>query len=96
MTLGIEAPALSTRPPQVTGTPVVLCVSSVEGRKNHVALTWRPAKSLWSAGTRFELRLIGLCERHETGGQAVGLIEKLRSAGRPPRYEGAVAEAELE
>ncbi|HEY5228921.1 MAG TPA: glycosyltransferase [Opitutaceae bacterium] len=94
LTLGIEPRVLPNPPGNVPGAPVVLCVSSIEGRKNHAALLGA-CERLWAAGMKFELRMIGLANA-ETGGQAIALMEKLRSAGRSLRYDGAVPEAELE
>jgi glycosyltransferase involved in cell wall biosynthesis len=94
ITLGIDAPA---EPPQALpagGVPVVLCVGSIEGRKNHAALL-DACESLWSGGARFELRLVGMANA-ETGAAALGRLKELQSAGRPVRYDGPVGEAQLE
>ena len=57
--LGIDpAPAEDGATPP-GGVPVVLCVGSIEGRKNHAALL-DACETLWSAGAAFELRLVGL------------------------------------
>ncbi len=92
--LGIDAPALSPAPAPSGGVPVVLCVGSIEGRKNHAALLGA-CESLWSGGARFQLRLVGLANT-ETGASALQAIERLRAAGRPVHYGGPVGEAELE
>ena len=92
--LGIDSPARSSAPPAAgSGPPIVLCVASIEGRKNHVALL-DACEQLWAGGARFELRLIGLAQR-ETGGAALEKIEALRRAGRPVRYDGPVDDATL-
>jgi glycosyltransferase involved in cell wall biosynthesis len=73
--------------------PVVLCVGSIEGRKNHVALL-EACEKLWNEGLSFELRLIGL--HHPTTGKAA--LEKIRAltaARRPVRYDGPVDDATL-
>jgi glycosyltransferase involved in cell wall biosynthesis len=91
--LGIDvaAPAPVRAP---GGVPTVLCVGSIEGRKNHAALL-DGCESLWARDARFELRLIGLANS-ETGADALAKIDKLRSAGRPIRYDGPANDAALE
>lgn len=74
-------------------TPRVLCVSTVEGRKNHPALL-AAAESLWQAGIAFELELIGLA-RADTAATALGRIRELQAAGRPLTFHGSVSDAEL-
>jgi len=92
--LGLDPPApprAAAAPPPV---PTVLCVGSIEGRKNHVALL-DACESLWARGVRFELRLIGLANA-ETGGPALDRLGALRSAGRPVRYGGPEGDDGLE
>lgn len=74
--------------------PKILCVGSLEGRKNHVALL-DAAESLWRAGVFFELELIGLAHA-VTGAAAVRRIRELQMAGRPLIWRGAVSDLELE
>ena len=74
--------------------PIVLSVGSIEGRKNHVALL-EACERLWSKGTRFELRLVGL-SHPQTGRAALDRLAALQAAGRPLRYDGPVSDAELE
>jgi glycosyltransferase involved in cell wall biosynthesis len=96
--LGIDVPALpapgegAPRPPK-PGEGGILCVASIEGRKNHAALL-DACERLWAGGARFELRLIGLAQP-QTGRAALEKIAALRSAGRPLRYDGPVDEAAL-
>jgi glycosyltransferase involved in cell wall biosynthesis len=71
--------------------PMVLCVGSIEGRKNHLALL-EAAESLWARGLRFELRLIGLAQP-VTGAAALARIGELRAAGRPVRHDGPADDA---
>lgn len=80
-------------PPPPTGTSQVLCVSSIEGRKNHLALL-QAAELLWQEGLRFELRLVGL-PRPETAAAALAEIGRLRSAGRSLRFDGVLDEPSL-
>jgi glycosyltransferase involved in cell wall biosynthesis len=74
--------------------PMVLCVGTIEGRKNHLALL-EAAERLWQSGRSFELRLIGLAQP-ETGAPALRRIGQLQRAGRPLRYDGPAGEAALE
>ena len=93
--LGIDLPsavAASQKTP-ASPLPVVLCVGSIEGRKNHLALL-EACETLWSAGTRFELHLIGLAHP-QTGRTALARIHALQAAGRPLRYVGPVNDATL-
>lgn len=71
----------------------VLCVGTIEGRKNHLALL-EAAERLWAQGVGFELRLIGMAQT-DTGGPALERIAQLRAAGRPLRYDGPVDEHTL-
>jgi glycosyltransferase involved in cell wall biosynthesis len=76
------------------GVPVVLCVGSIEGRKNHAALL-DACETLWSAGAAFELRLVGL-SNPETGAAALEKLRRLRASGRPVRHDGPVSDQALE
>jgi glycosyltransferase involved in cell wall biosynthesis len=93
--LGVDAPralgmaTAAARP----GPPIILCVATVEGRKNHSALL-EACEQLWARGLRFELRLIGM-PLPQTGRQALEKIAALQRAGRPIRYDGPVDEAAL-
>jgi glycosyltransferase involved in cell wall biosynthesis len=93
--LAIDAPAPAAAAPGAADSApaIVLCVASLEGRKNQAALL-DACERLWAAGARFELRLIGLAQR-ETGQAALEKIAALRRAGRPVRYDGPVDEATL-
>jgi len=70
--------------------PTILCVGSIEGRKNHLALL-QACELLWARGLKFELQLIGLLQR-QTGAAAAALMARLQAAGRPLRYEGAAGD----
>lgn len=78
-------PPLRPPPPAATGRPVVLCVGSIEGRKNHLALLEAAAR-LWAEGVDFELQLVGLA-RPETAGPALARLRALQAAGRPLRHD---------
>lgn len=92
--LGIDAPGLPVRPPENEDRPRVLCVGTIEGRKNHLALL-EAAERLWSAGRDFELRLIGQ-PRPETAAPALARLESLRVARRPIIALGPLDDAALE
>ncbi|MEI6107119.1 MAG: glycosyltransferase [Opitutae bacterium] len=85
-------PKPSTQSSQST-IPRLLFVSTIEGRKNHLALL-EACAALWAEGLVFELELIGL-PRPDTAGAALQKIAKLQQASRPLIYFGAVPEAEL-
>lgn len=94
--LGSEPGMVATELPasDADHPPVVLCVGTIEGRKNHLALL-NAAESLWQAGLRFELHLVGLA-RPDTAGAALTRLAALQSAGRPVRYDGMISNAALE
>lgn len=88
-----RVPGTYELPPE--NSPVrVLCVGSIEGRKNHLALL-RAAETLWREGLSFELEIIGLAHA-STGAAAVALADELARAGRPLHRRGAVSDAGLE
>jgi glycosyltransferase involved in cell wall biosynthesis len=96
LSLGIEPPpSVSARhAPSPLQLPVILCVGSLEGRKNHLALL-DACERLWTAGTKFELRLIGLAHP-QTGRAALERVRALQATGRPLCYDGPVDEETLE
>ena len=93
--LGIDLPSpiTASHTAPSSALPIILCVGSLEGRKNHLALL-EACETLWSAGTRFELHLIGLAHP-QTGRTALARIHALQAAGRPLRYVGPVNDATL-
>lgn len=92
--LGVEAKSHPLDDNRATGeNPVVLCVGSLEGRKNHLALL-DACEQLWARGARFELRLIGLAHP-ETGRAALARVRVLQAAGRALRYDGPLGDAEV-
>ncbi|MBA3849826.1 MAG: glycosyltransferase family 1 protein [Opitutus sp.] len=90
--LGVD-PVPGAGPEADTSPPRVLCVSTMEGRKNHAALL-EAAETLWHDGVRFELELIGL-PRADTGAANMERIRGLQGRGRPLVYHGAVSEGKL-
>ncbi len=95
LSLGIDrpAPAPFGHTTATNAAPVVLCVGSIEGRKNHLALL-EACEMLWRRGLRFELQLIGLVHP-ETGRPALDRLRALQAANRPLRYDGPASEALL-
>ncbi len=91
--LGLDLPPAPAAPALPAGRPTVLCVASLEGRKNQVSLL-EACEQLWADGRDFELRLIGMAQA-ETGRAALAMVDTLRSAGRPIRYDGPVDDATL-
>ncbi|HXC01650.1 MAG TPA: glycosyltransferase [Opitutaceae bacterium] len=92
--LGLSLPApgagrISNLRSQISNS--ILCVGSVEGRKNHLALL-DACEQLWARGLHFELHLIGL-SHPQTGRAALDKIAALKVAGRPLRYSGPVDDA---
>lgn len=90
--LGID-PGPRPTPLPATPPPRVLCVSTLEARKNHLALL-DAAEALWREGRAFTLELIGL-PRADTGAAALARIRDLQAAGRPLVYHGAVNDEHL-
>ncbi len=93
ITLGIDPAPVTAKAP-AAAVPTILCVGSIEGRKNHAALL-DACEALWAGGARFELRLVGLANR-QTGAAALERIGRLRSAGRALTYDGALGDEALD
>ena len=91
--LGLD-PAPVPKVSRLDAPPTVLCIGSLEGRKNHLALL-SACEALWERGRVFELHLLGLAHP-ETGAAAVRQITALRVKGRPVCYPGPATELELE
>jgi glycosyltransferase involved in cell wall biosynthesis len=85
--------ASPTEQPAKPAHPTILCVGSIEGRKNHLALLVA-CEQLWAQGKHFNLHLIGLAHP-QTGRAALAKIKSLQSAGCPLRYDGPVDDATL-
>lgn len=92
--LGVApARAASAHTPAARAAPRVLCVSTIEGRKNHLALL-AAAEALWREGLAFELELVGL-PRTDTAAPALARIAELQRAGRALIAHGAVPDEQL-
>lgn len=75
------------------GIPTVLCVGTLEGRKNHLELL-EACEQLWSRGTAFRLHVIGHVNA-ETGSAALARLRALQAAGRPLRYDGPATDHQI-
>lgn len=95
VTLAVDETHTASTPasPDRTKIPRLLCVCTIEGRKNHRSLL-EACELLWSEGLSFELQLIGMA-RADTAGAALARIRELQHAGRPLIFKGSVPEAEL-
>lgn len=93
--LGIDRPTspASAEGAATSAPPRLLCVCTIEGRKNHHALL-DACETLWAEGLAFELHLIGMA-RADTAGPALARINELKNAGRKLLFNGSVPEAEL-
>jgi glycosyltransferase involved in cell wall biosynthesis len=75
---------------RVDNCPMILCVSSIEGRKNHLLL-FDAAEKLWQEGLDFNLRLIGR-SHPGTGKQALQRLDRLKARyGNRVDYWGQVS-----
>lgn len=83
-----------TTEPDRPNLPTVLCVGSLEGRKNHLCLL-QACELLWSRGIKFELQMIGTLQR-ETGRTALNRLRQLQQEGRPLRYHGWLSDEALQ
>jgi len=77
-----------------SGRPLVLCVGTLERRKNHARLL-DAAESLWAEGVDFEMFLVG--RKRAAGEDAlVRRIKALRASGRPVRWRARTADSALD
>jgi glycosyltransferase involved in cell wall biosynthesis len=72
----------------------VLCVGTIEGRKNHLSL-FEACELLWQKGLDFELHVIGLAQ-WQTAKKALTLLDTLKAKGRAISYSGAANDREKE
>lgn len=80
--------------PPDSGRPLVLCVGTLEARKNHVRLL-EAAASLWADGLDFELLLVGR-KRAAREDDVVKRVKALRAAGKPVRWLARTADSALD
>lgn len=92
--LGLRTDHLGARVTEATEIPKdrplrLLCVSTIEPRKNHASLL-QACERLWKRGIQFELRLIGL---HNRGfpPEIPSRIAEMQKSGQPVRWDGAVS-----
>jgi glycosyltransferase involved in cell wall biosynthesis len=76
-----------------SAVPEILCVGTLEGRKNHLELL-AAAEMLWLEKKSFRLRLIGMVQR-ETGVAVLAKIRELQTKGYPLQWNGPVSDEEL-
>jgi glycosyltransferase involved in cell wall biosynthesis len=91
--LGLDSVPLNPQPSTLNSPPRILCVGTIEGRKNHLALL-EACEALWAEGLKFELHLLGLA-RADTAAPALARIDALKTAGRPVLYDGPADDAGL-
>lgn len=73
--------------------PVLLCVATIEPRKNHPALL-EAAKVLWNRGFEFRLILVGMVNRG-SGRPIETEIRQLQADNRPLEWRGSLSASEL-
>jgi len=73
--------------------PVFLMVSTIEERKNHLALL-KACEILWEKGYSFQLRLVGGLHRRSVA-TAGKKIRELQGKGFPLIWDGSISEEEL-
>lgn len=71
----------------------VLCVATLERRKNHLALL-EAAETLWGAGLNFELVLVGRATA-DWGATVLGEVDQLVKRGRPLKWLRHVSDQAL-
>ena len=71
-------------PPRPRQPPSILCVGTLEPRKNHLALL-AACEQLWRRGLRFELILVGRTTA-QWGAQVLDAVTRLRSSGYAVRW----------
>lgn len=84
--LGLDPVPSGSQSAALNAQPRVLCVGTIEGRKNHLALL-EACEKLWQEGAKFELQLLGL-PRADTAGPALHRIAALKSSGQPLIFDG--------
>jgi glycosyltransferase involved in cell wall biosynthesis len=93
--LGVTPPvAAPSAPPADDSPPLILCVGTLEGRKNQISLI-EAAELLWREGRRFRLVLAGMLDPR-TSATTWHRARELRNAGRLLETPGAVSEAQLQ
>jgi glycosyltransferase involved in cell wall biosynthesis len=91
--VALDQSARRSAPTLQAETPIVLCVGTMEGRKNHLQL-FDACEQLWSGNASFQLHVIGHVNA-ESGGAALARLRKLQASGRPIRYDGPGTDEEI-
>lgn len=79
--LGTEPVSRAPVEPLSVEVPLILCVSSIEGRKNHLTLL-DAAEQLWASGHRFRLVLVGGIVRDSAG----PVLERMQTLKAPSGF----------
>lgn len=93
ISLGTDIDNAAPSPLPAGRKPRVLCVGTLEARKNQVCLL-EAASLLWRRGLTFELVLIGMVNL-ETGSPAMRRVIAMEKEGLPVKWLGAVSENRL-
>lgn len=83
----------STGKIQTGRPPTILCVATIEPRKNHTALLVA-AESLWDRGFDFKLILVGMVNRG-SGRPIESEIKRLQTQNRPIEWRGSLSAGDL-
>ncbi len=90
--LAVEGPSSPVEPPELPSEPpLVICVGSLEPRKNHLALLYA-AERLWREGLQFQLLLIA---GSGWGAEVPARIRQLQHAGRPITSRRSATDGEV-
>ncbi|MEM7673335.1 MAG: glycosyltransferase family 1 protein [Verrucomicrobiota bacterium] len=92
--LGSEITQGASEPKPLSKIPVILCVATLEARKNHLGLL-SAAAHLWHQGYDFKLELIG-AQNRETGLEAASAVRRFQESGLPVQWHGATSDSEVE
>ena len=92
--LGTDAVNRPSIRSQSDSIPTVLCVATLEARKNHIGLL-SAAAHLWDSGLEFRLELIGGHNR-ETGVDAVETVQRFQEAHLPVKWLGVASDEEVQ
>jgi glycosyltransferase involved in cell wall biosynthesis len=86
-------PPTSAARPDTSRPPTLLCVATIEPRKNHPALL-AAAERLWNRGFEFRLVLAGMVNRG-SGRPIEAEIKRLQSMNRPIEWRGSMSAGDL-
>lgn len=86
-------PPTSSSQPGPDRPPTLLCVATIEPRKNHPALL-KAAEGLWDRGFEFKLILVGMVNRG-SGRPIEAEIKRLQGQNRPIEWRGSMSASDL-